>query len=40
MLTFGETPQMMDFFQEYLDTQYPYEKYWQVAVDKFEFGGM
>ncbi|HEX6671246.1 MAG TPA: M1 family aminopeptidase, partial [Nitrososphaeraceae archaeon] len=40
MLTFGETKQMMRFFENYLDTKYPYEKYWQIAVDKFEFGGM
>ncbi|HYJ02018.1 MAG TPA: M1 family metallopeptidase, partial [Nitrososphaeraceae archaeon] len=40
MLTFGETKQVMRFFENYLDTKYPYEKYWQIAVDKFEFGGM
>ena len=40
MLTFGETPQIIKFFENYLDTEYPYEKYWQVAVNKFEFGGM
>lgn len=40
MLTFGETKQIMKFFENYLDTKYPYEKYWQIAVDKFEFGGM
>ena len=40
MLTFGETKQVMRFFENYLDTKYPYEKYWQIAVDKFEYGGM
>jgi aminopeptidase N len=40
MLTFGETKQIMKFFENYLDTKYPYEKYWQITVDKFEFGGM
>ena len=23
-----------------METNYPYEKYWQIAVEKFEFGGM
>ena len=40
MLTFGETPQIIKFLENYLDTKYPYKKYWQIAVDKFEFGGM
>lgn len=40
MLTFRETPQIIKFFENYLETKYPYEKYWQIAVDKFEFGGM
>jgi aminopeptidase N len=40
MLTFGETPQIIKFFEYYLETKYPYDKYWQIAVDKFEFGGM
>jgi aminopeptidase N len=40
MLTFGETPQIIKFFEEYIKTTYPYKKYWQIAVDKFEFGGM
>jgi len=40
MLTFGETPQIIKFFEKYLETKYPYKKYWQIAVDKFEFGGM
>lgn len=40
MLTFKETPQIIKFFEEYTQTAYPYKKYWQIAVDKFEFGGM
>ena len=40
MLTFSETPQMIEFFEKYFDTKYPFEKYTQVAVDNFEFGGM
>ncbi len=40
MLTFGETPQIIQFFELYLETNYPYEKYGQIAVEKFEFGGM
>ena len=30
----------MRFFIEYFGTAYPYEKYSQLAVDDFEFGGM
>lgn len=40
MLTFSETPQMIDFFEKYFDAKYPFHKYTQVAVDNFEFGGM
>jgi len=40
MLTFSETPQMLKFFEEYFDTNYPFQKYSQTAVDNFEFGGM
>jgi aminopeptidase N len=40
MLTFGETPKIIKFFEQYLETNYPYEKYGQIAVEKFEFGGM
>ena len=40
MLTFRDTPNVMRFFIEYFGTAYPYEKYSQVAVDDFEFGGM
>ena len=40
MLTFGETPQIIKFFEQYFETNYPYKKYGQIAVEKFEFGGM
>ena len=40
MLTFEDTPNIMKIFKEYFGTEYPYEKYSQVAVDNFEFGGM
>ncbi len=40
MLTFSCTPEVMKFFIYYLDTHYPYNKYSQVAVEDFEYGGM
>lgn len=40
MRTFKKTPQIMNFFESLLDTEYPYKKYSQIAVDKFEFAGM
>jgi len=40
MLTFSCTPDVMKFFVYYLDTNYPYNKYSQVAVEDFEYGGM
>jgi aminopeptidase N len=40
MLTFKSTPNVIEFFQKYLDTKYPYSKYSQVVVDDFDFGGM
>ncbi|HEX7031732.1 MAG TPA: M1 family aminopeptidase [Nitrososphaera sp.] len=38
--SFDQTPKMIKFFEEYLGTKYPYEKYSQVAVQDFIFGGM
>lgn len=38
--SFGDTPRMMEFFSQRLDCPYPYEKYAQVAVRHFMFGGM
>lgn len=40
MRTFQETPDIIKYFETYLGIEYPYSKYWQVTVDKFEFGGM
>ncbi|HWO94648.1 MAG TPA: M1 family aminopeptidase, partial [Dehalococcoidia bacterium] len=37
---FGRTPEMIRFFQERIGVPYPYEKYAQVAVADFIFGGM
>lgn len=36
----GKTPAMIEFFSNYLDYPYPYEKYAQVAVRYFTAGGM
>ena len=38
--TFEHTPEMLEFFEEYLGTKYPFEKYSQVAVQDFVYGGM
>lgn len=38
--SFGRTPQMVRFYEELLATPYPFEKYDQVAVEEFVFGGM
>ncbi len=38
--SFDKTGDMMQFFEEYLNTKYPYEKYSQVCVQDFVFGGM
>ncbi len=37
---FGNTPKMIDVFEERLGTPYPYERYSQIAVTDFIFGGM
>jgi aminopeptidase N len=37
---FGNTPRMMQFFSEKIGVRYPYDKYAQVAVNDFIFGGM
>ena len=37
---FDETPEMLAFFSELLDEPYPYERYAQVAVADFVYGGM
>jgi aminopeptidase N len=38
--TFDRTGDMVKFFEEYLGTKYPYEKYSQVCVQDFVYGGM
>ncbi len=38
--SFERTPEMVRFFEEYLGTKYPYDKYAQVTVQDFIFGGM
>src|SRR5713101_2859926 len=37
---FGNTPRMIQFFERIIGEPYPYEKYSQVAVQDFIFGGM
>ncbi len=37
---FGTTPEMMTALSDYLDLPYPYEKYAQVAVNEYMYGGM
>jgi aminopeptidase N len=37
---FGNTPRMLAFFSEKIGVRYPYDKYAQVAVNDFIFGGM
>jgi aminopeptidase N len=38
--TFARTPEMITFFSELLGTPYPWNKYAQVVVSDFIFGGM
>ena len=37
---FGRTPQMIDVFEHTIGVPYPYERYSQIAVTDFTFGGM
>jgi len=37
---FKNTLKMMSFFETYFGTKYPYDKYSQVTVEEFPFGGM
>lgn len=37
---FGDTPKMIEAFEKRIGVPYPYEKYSQVAVQDFIFGGM
>ncbi|HZB81029.1 MAG TPA: M1 family metallopeptidase, partial [Nitrososphaera sp.] len=38
--SFEHTPEIIRFFEEYLGTNYPYDKYSQVTVQDFLYGGM
>ncbi len=38
--SFEKTPRMLQFFEKYLDTPFPFERYGQVVVDDFLYGGM
>lgn len=38
--TFGRTREMLDFFSKRFGIEYPWEKYAQVVVEQFDFGGM
>ena len=40
MRSFGLTPDMMEYFGEVTGVEYPYEKYDQIIVADFMFGGM
>jgi aminopeptidase N len=40
MRAYRNTHEIIKFFEYSLDTKYPYNKYSQVAVNEFEFGGM
>ncbi|MBV8636590.1 MAG: HEAT repeat domain-containing protein [Candidatus Eremiobacteraeota bacterium] len=37
---FGNTPRMIEVFEERIKTPYPYAQYSQIAVEDFIFGGM
>jgi aminopeptidase N len=37
---FGQTPRMVDVFERTIGVPYPYERYSQIAVADFVFGGM
>jgi aminopeptidase N len=38
--SFVKTPQMMQFFSEKIGYRYPWEKYTQICVDEYAWGGM
>ena len=38
--SFAETKEMMSFFEEEIGVKYPWEKYYQVVVQDFMWGGM
>lgn len=38
--SYGSTPEMLEFFSNLLDEEYPWDRYAQVVVENFSFGGM
>ncbi len=38
--SYGKTPEMLEFFSTRLDEPYPWDRYAQVVVENFSFGGM
>jgi len=38
--SFGKTPNMMEFFSEITGVRYPFEKYDQIIIEDFMWGGM
>jgi aminopeptidase N len=38
--TFGKTPSMMRFFEKWTGVPFPWEKYAQIVIDDFMWGGM
>ncbi len=38
--SFGATPRMIDFFSERIGVRYPHQRYSQIVVNDFIFGGM
>ena len=38
--SFGNTPKMIEFFSQRIGVKYPYERYSQICVSDFLFGGM
>ena len=40
MRSFGLTTDMMGYFEDFSGVKYPYEKYDQIILDDFMFGGM
>jgi len=40
MRSFGNTRRMMDFFSDRIGVEYPWDKYAQVVVEQFGWGGM
>lgn len=39
-LSFDKTPRMVDYFSQRIGLKYPWEKYSQICVDEYQWGGM